>query len=213
VVNYSVTNTSPQTIEPALSAQLHVKGADGKTEVYEETDVVTPPHDFEEVPPHGLLLSQFIFDVPTEVEPELLAVAEEAATATSSEVGVVDLRESDPQGPRPEEILALHYEYFNMGEYERAYDLFAQESKERVSEQMFVSKNEQDDQKTGGYSFTQYSFPSVEIEGDHATMQVVRTSSDQEESELQEEITQEAVLEDEGWRIVMREDQYEYFGG
>src|SRR5215216_4960859 len=54
-----------------------------------------------------------------EVKPELLAVAEEGATATdSAEVRVVDLRESDPQGPRPEEILALQFEYYNMTDYE-----------------------------------------------------------------------------------------------
>jgi hypothetical protein len=139
VVNYSLTNTSSQTIEPVLSAQLHVKGADGKTEVYEETDDFPPPRALKDIARDGLRLSQFIFDVPTEVEPALLAVAEEATTATgSAEVAVVGLRESDPQGPRPEEILALQSEYFIMTDYERVYDLYAQESKDRVSEQVFV---------------------------------------------------------------------------
>src|SRR5215204_6881716 len=88
-----------------------------------------------------------------EVEPELLAVAEERATATdSAEVRVVDLRESDPQGPRPEEILALQYEYFNMADYERVYDLFAQEFKDRVPEWVFVGYNRQAKQEGVHYT-------------------------------------------------------------
>src|SRR5918995_1602569 len=162
VVNYSVTNTSPFTIEPVLSAQLHVKGADGKTEVYQETDDFPPPHALADIAPHGLRLSQFIFDVPTEVEPELLAVAEEATTATgSAELEVVDLRESDPQGPRPEEILALQNEYFNMTDFERVYDLYAQETKDRVSEQVFVgSQKKAEQQGVSPTNPTSYSIPS-----------------------------------------------------
>ena len=75
VVNYSVTNTTP-CIKPVLSAQLHVKGADGKTEVYEEIGDFQPPRARnKDIVRDGMRLSQFIFDVPKEVEPELLAVA------------------------------------------------------------------------------------------------------------------------------------------
>src|SRR5918995_1839286 len=163
VVNYSVTNTSPFTIEPVLSAKLHVKGADGKTEVYEETDAFPPPRARnKDIVRDGMRLSQFIFDVPTEVEPELLAVAEEYTTTTgSAELEVVDLRESDPQGPRPEEILALQNEYFNMTDFERAYDLYAQESKDRVSEQVFVgAQKEAKQQGVSPTNPTSYSIPS-----------------------------------------------------
>jgi hypothetical protein len=64
---------------------------------------------------------------------------------------VVDLRESDPQGPRPEEILALQFEYINMTDFERVYDLFAQESKDRVSEQDYVSIGRETIQEDLGY--------------------------------------------------------------
>jgi hypothetical protein len=208
VVNYSVANTSPKTIEPTLSAQLHVKGADGKTQVYEETDDVPPPRTLEDISQHGLRLSQFIFVVPTEVEPELLAVAKEAEEATgSAEEWVVELRESDPQGPGPEEILALQYEYYNMTDFERVYDLFAQESKDRVSEQVYVSLQREVIQEGGTSLFPSYSFPYTLIEGDRATMLVVFYSDAEGEGQGRAH-WDKAVLEDEGWRIVMNRGEY-----
>jgi hypothetical protein len=209
VVDYSVTNTSPQrTIEHTLSAQLHVRGADGKMEVYEQTDDVRPPRTLQDIAPQGLRLSQFIFVVPTEVEPELLAVAKEAEEATgSAEEWMVDLRESDPQGPRPEEILALQYEYYNMTDFERVYDLFAQESKDRVSEQVYVSLQREVIQEGGTSLFPSYSFPYTLIEGDRATMLVVLYSDAEGEGQGRAH-WDKAVLEDEGWRIVMNKGEY-----
>ena len=213
VVNYSVTNTSPFTIEPVLSAQLHVKGADGKTEVYEETDDFPPPRARnKDIVRDGMRLSQFIFDVPTEVEPELLAVAEEV----TAELGVVDLRESDPQGPRPEEILALQAEYFNMTDFERAYDLYAQQSKDRVSEQAFVgAQKEGKQQGVSPTNPTSYSIPSAEIEGDRATIPLVGIEPPVEGEGLHRVVTDpheaEAVLEDEGWRIMMGKSELFHF--
>src|SRR5215208_4846763 len=169
VVNYSVTNTSPQTISPNPVAQLHARAGE-KVEVYDQTSEVNPPHRIggpqlalDDIPPRGMVVSQFIFDVPTDVEPELLAVTDQPTIYSSQDVGVVDLRDDEPQGPRPEEIYALQLEYNNMGEYERDYALFAQESKARVSEQVYTSRNRRDDQQDNGFSFPQYSFPSVEI--------------------------------------------------
>ena len=43
VVNYSVTNTSPQTIRPAPMARLHVRAGD-RVEVYDESTQIAPPH-------------------------------------------------------------------------------------------------------------------------------------------------------------------------
>jgi hypothetical protein len=207
VVNYSVTNTSPFTIEPVLSAQLHVKGADGKTEVYEET-VDFPPSRArnKDIVMDGMRLSQFIFDVPTEVEPALLAVSEEAIGSAVPEV--VDLRASDPQGPSPEEILALQNEYFNMTDFERVYDLYAQESKDRVSEQVFVSAEKKAKQQgVSPTTPTSYSIPSAEIEGDRATIPLVGIEPPVEGEGLHRVVTHaheaEAVLDDEGWRILM----------
>jgi hypothetical protein len=217
VVNYSLTNTSPQTITPTPMAQLHARAGDN-VEVYEQDATITPPHRLaselavEDIPPRGMLVSQFIFDVPKDVEAELLAVTDEPTISSSFSVGAVDLQQNDPQGPRPEEIFALQMEYFNMAAYEQAYELLAQESKARVSEQTFVSKNEQID-KQDRVAFIKYSFPTVSVEGDRATMQTVRTYSTDSKGEAQERITQEAVLEDEGWRIVMRDEQYEFYEG
>ena len=98
-----------------------------------------------------------------------------------------------------------------MGAYERAYELFAEKSKARVSEQLFLDKNQQADRQDP-VAYTDYSFPTVKIEGDSATIQVVRSFS-YEREEGQERITQETALEDEDWRILMRDEQYKFFGG
>ena len=60
-----------------------------------------------------------------------------------------------------------------MTEFERAYDLYAQESKDRVSEQVFVSAQKEPKQQGVSWNTTptSYSIPSVEIEGDRATIQ------------------------------------------
>ena len=155
-----------------------------------------------------MLVSQFIFDVPTDVEPELVAVNNQPTINTYEDVGVVDLTESDSLGPRPEEILALQYEYTNMTAWEQAYDLFAQESKERVSLEQYAKRNEEDVATT----ITEYSFPSVKVQGDKAAIERV-FSWKTEDEEGQYKATQEAVLEDEGWRMVMRDEQYKYYGG
>lgn len=214
VVNYSVTNTSSQTVQSDLSAMLHVK-VGNKTEVYEESDAAAHPSDTYgmELAPRQVETSQFIFDVPQDVEPELLAVNSGSyATATASpgaeEVGVIDLTEEDPQGPQPQEILALQYEYSNMTAWEQVYELFSEESKEQVSLEQYRAYWEK--QPSG--AIQEYAFPSVKIEGDHATIQRVLTTSTPD-GEYQDKATQEAVLEDAGWRIVMREDQVKAFTG
>jgi hypothetical protein len=121
---------------------------------------------------------------------------------------VVDLTERDPLGPRPEETLALQYEYGNMEEWERAYDLFAQESKDRVSLEQYEATNNKGTKEC----VSEYSFPSVNVKGDHATIERV-FSWETPDDEGQDRATQEMVLEDEGWRILMRDEQYEYYGG
>jgi hypothetical protein len=216
VVNYSVRNTGAQTVGPNLIGTLHTRAPDGKIEVYDQTDLVSPPHRpsgdlyLDDIPTRQLLVSQFIFDVPTDVEPEVLAVTEEPQIGTVYDVGAVDLTTSSPALISPEEILSLQYEYYNMTAWSAAYDLFAQESKDRVPEQTFVSKNQQQIKKYRE-AFTKYSFPSVEVAGDRATMKVVRTAS-WKDDEYQDRITQEAVKEDEDWRIVMRDKQYKFYG-
>jgi hypothetical protein len=144
VINYSVTNTSPETVKANLGARLFVE-AGSKVEIYEETDAVAHPRSGgmiggPEIGPRGLLLGQFIFDVPVDVEPETLAVLfQDDIEEARGEAGNVDLTEEDTQGLRPEEVLALQFEYNNMTVYEQAYELFAQETKDRVSGQKYVA--------------------------------------------------------------------------
>jgi hypothetical protein len=150
---------------------------------------------------------QFIFDVPVDVEPRLVAVLyEDGLEEIRGEAGVVDLTREDSQGPRPEEILALQYELGNMYEWEEAYDLFAQESQDRVSRGQYVSFWE----GTEDNAVTDYAFPSIEVEGDHASVESVITGAT-ESKDVQDKRTQEFVREEEGWRIVMRERQVRLF--
>jgi hypothetical protein len=208
VVNYSVTNTSAQTVQPNLGAMLHAKTG-GKLEVYKESrDVMHPKSGLDtlELAPRQMGTGQFIFDVPTDADPELVTVLfEHDPEHPRGDAGVVDLARQDSLGLGAEEILALQYEYLNMTAWKRAYELFAEESKREVSLEQYEAYMD------SGHSerptaVIEYAFPSAEVEGDHATIERVFTLATPD-GEQQQEATQEAVLEDEGWRIVMRDDQ------
>jgi hypothetical protein len=207
VVTYSVTNTSPQILKPDLGARLHAR-AGSETEVYEESREVMHPKSGPgalELAPGEMGTGQFIFDVPTDADPELVTVLlENGPEQPGKEAGVVGLAQ-DSRGPGAEEILALQYEYLNMTAWKQAYGLFAEESKREVSLEQYEAY------MGSGYSerptaVVDYAFPSVEVEGDHALIERKFTLSTPD-GEHQLEATQEAVLEDEGWRIVMRDDQ------
>jgi hypothetical protein len=212
VLTYSVTNTSPQTVKANLGARLFAKAGG---EVYEESDVAVHPYSGLAGggivrAPREMRLGQFIFDVPVDVEPRLVAVLyEDELEEIRGEAGAVDLTEENPQGPRPEEILALQYEFTNMGEWEEAYDLFAQESQDRVPLEQYGPSTKKEEMEFG--AVTDYAFPSVEVEGDRATVERIITVNDILGADTQDEATQELVLEDEGWRIVMREQQVRYW--
>ncbi len=208
VVTYSVTNTSAQTVRPDLGAMLHAE-AGGEIEVYEESgDVMHPKSGLGtlELAPGQMGTGQFIFDVPADADPELVEVLfEDDPEHPGGEAGVVDLTRRDPLGPRAEEILALQYEYLNMTAWKRAYELFAEESKREVPLEQYETYMD------SGHSerptaVIEYAFPSAEVEEDHAAIEREFTLSTPD-GEHQQEATQEAVLEDEGWRIVMRDDQ------
>ena len=211
VVSYSVTNTGAEGIRPTPIGTLHAAAGNNEEKVYEQDDQITPggrispEMRMDEVPPRQMRVSQFVFDVPTDVDPELVVVTDEPTIGRPSEVGVIDLTRSDPQGPRPEEILALQYEYNNMTAFEQAYDLFAQETKDRVPVRRYASV-----QWEGTLAFLDYSFPSVDLRGDRATIDRVATYTNGEETG-RDQAAQEMVLEAGGWRIVMRDEQYETF--
>ena len=213
VVSYSVTNTGAERIQPTPIGTLHAATGDNEEEVYEQDDQITtggrisPERQMDEIPPRQMRVSQFVFDVPTDADPELVVVTDEPTIGSSSEVGGIDLTNSDPQGPRPKETLALQYEYNNMTAFEQAYELFAQETKDRVPVQTYASVQWEDT-----LVFLDYSFPSIDLRGDRATIDRVATYTNGEETG-QDKATQEMVLEDGGWRVVMRDEQYEVFVG
>ena len=208
VVNYSVTNTSPQTVRPNLGAMLRAQ-AGSKTEVYEESGAVMHPQSdlgTSELAPGQMDTAQFVFDVPAGVVPELVTVfLEHGSEHPEGEAGAVDLTRRDPRGLRVEEIMALQYEYLNMTAWKRAYALFAEESKREVSLEQYEAYMDSG-QRERPTAVIEYAFPSVEVEGDHAAVERVFTLSTPD-GEHRQKATQEAVLEDEGWRIVMRDDQ------
>ncbi len=208
VVTYSVTNTSARTVRPDLGAMLNAR-AGGKTVVYEESGEVMHPRSglgAMELAPGQMGTGQFIFDVPADADPELVTVlSEDDPQRSRGEAGAVDLTRRDPLGPSAEEILALQYEYLNMTAWKRAYELFAEESKREVSLEEYETYMD------SGHSerptaVIEYAFPSAEVEGDHAAIDRQFTLATPY-GEHREEATQEALLEDEGWRIVMRDDQ------
>ena len=208
VVTYSVTNTSPRTIRPDLGAMLRAR-AGGEAEVYEESRDVMHPRsspDALELAPGQMGTGQFIFDVPAEADTESVTVLlDEDPGAPGEEAGTVDLNRRDPLELSAEEILALQYEYLNMTAWKRAYELFAEESKREVSLEEYETymdsgKNERPT------AIIEYAFRTAEVEEDRAAIEREFTLATPD-GEHRQEATQEAVLEDEGWRIVMRDDQ------
>jgi hypothetical protein len=108
----------------------------------------------------------------------------------------------------PEDILALQYEHINAGDYEAAYDLFAEQSKQLVSLEQYRAFFE----NAGYYQLIDYSFPSVQVDGDTASIVADFTvSSGTGESQYQK--TQQIVRKDGSWRVVMRDEQVETFTG
>ena len=133
---------------------------------------------------------------------------EEAAppetTAVTETNGVIEASAEPPSpcGGWPEEILARQYRLINGGEYGAAYALFADESKALVPPQEYGAFFE----ANAPYSITDYSFPSVDIRGEEATVGVSFTLSDDEGSQ-EISVTQRLTCEDRAWRVVMRDEQ------
>ena len=208
VVTYTARNTGSAPTSAALSATLETESG----EAYPEAETPKNPNSSGytglELAPRQLGTGQFIFDVPEDVEPIRLDVGIKYASGQlTGEGATVDLTRRDPQGPTPEEIMALGYTYINMGAWAEFYALLADESKQLVPQKQFVAFFESAE-PTGVEGF---SFPSVDVQGDRATVRTdFGTSTDGEESE---QLTQELVLQEDGWRIVASDEQVEAFTG
>ncbi len=106
----------------------------------------------------------------------------------------------------PEDVLALQYEYINRGDFEQAYSLFAQQSRQEVSLGQYRAFFE----ANAPYSVTDYSFPSVRTQGDSATVDAAFTVNSAGGTE-QLQRTQQLVRENEDWRALMRPEQIAAF--
>lgn len=206
VVNYSIRNTGSESVDTVLSAHLNTEAG----ETYLESEDAEHPNSGGfgiELPPRGVTVGQFIFDVPTDVEPSSILAGIGFHGEFDSQPAQVDLTQADLPGAGPEEALALQYEYINMFAWEEAYNLFDSRSKALVSLPQYVEYMRQGDST----AIVEYSFPSVRIAGNRATMQRVFTLNSPD-GEAQDQATQEAVLEDERWKVVMRDNQLEALG-
>ena len=174
------------------------------TRLQPDVGVKEPPLNDTTLPPGDCVRGYVTFQVP-EGEPPKNVVY----TASSIiKWAVRETESSAPQEQSPEEVLARQYEYINAGDYESAYALFDERSKRAVSPEQYRSFFE----ANAPYSLTDYSFSSVQEQGDAATLEVSLSISDatgQEEAQ----VTQQMVREGGGWRVVMRDDQIAAFTG
>lgn len=118
------------------------------------------------------------------------------------------LPKSQSEGQSPEDVLTSQYEFINAGDYESAYALFDEGSKRAATLEQYKAFFE----ANAPYSVTGYSFPSVEEQGDTATVEAaftVNSASGQEQLQR----TQQLVSQGGEWRVVMRAEQVEAFTG
>jgi len=113
-----------------------------------------------------------------------------------------------PTSPAPEDVLASQYRHVNAGDYEAAYDLFDDRSQELVSPKQYGAYFA----SVAPYEITSYSFPSVRVQRDTASL-VVDLAVSSSTGEDRYRVTQRMVREDGSWRVVMREEQVASFTG
>ncbi len=144
---------------------------------------------------------------------QMVTVAESAPSEATQKVTVEESAPSDisedadvSQEQAPEDVLALQYEYINRGDFEKAYSLFAEQSQQEVSLAQYRAFFE----ANAPYSVTNYSFLSVQTQGDSATIEAAFTVTSASGVE-QLQRTQQLVRESGDWRVVMRAEQLAAF--
>lgn len=113
---------------------------------------------------------------------------------------------SASEAQAPEDVLALQYEYINSGNFEAAYSLFTEQSRQEVSLAQYRAFFE----ANAPYSVTEYSFSPAEIQGDSASVDVAFTATSASGVERLQR-TQEFVRENGNWLVVMRAEQVAIF--
>ena len=145
----------------------------------------------------------------------IVTVEEPAPSKTSKEQDMV-VEPTPPKIPKekqgsrqegsPEDVLALQDEYINRGNFQSAYSLFAYQSRQEASLNRYRAFFE----ANAPYSVTDYSFPSVRVQGNSASVDAVFTVNSAGGVEHLQR-TQQLVREDGDWRVVMRPEQIAVF--
>ena len=117
-------------------------------------------------------------------------------------------QEITSQDQTPKEVLATQYKFINDSEYAKAYALFAAQSQQIVSLEQYEAYFE----NNAHYSVDDYSFLSTNVSGNVASV-VVNLAVSSSTGEDQYQVTQQLVLEDGRWRVVMRDEQVATFTG
>lgn len=133
-----------------------------------------------------------------------VADAPEAPEAETDEPATPSSTETQEESP--EDVLALQYRLINAGDYEGAYALFSEQSKQLVSLEQYRTYFEEN----APYSITYYSFPSVDVQGGIATAEAaitVDSASGQESYQRTQQLTREGGA----WRVVVRDEQASAF--
>jgi micrococcal nuclease len=112
------------------------------------------------------------------------------------------------RGQSPEEVLASQYQHINAGDYEAAYELFDDRSQQLVSPEQYRAYFA----SVAPYEITSYTFASVQVRGDTASL-VVDLAVSSSIGEDQYQVTQRMVREDGSWRVIMRDEQVASFTG
>ncbi len=137
------------------------------------------------------------------------AAREDAEAAGDSSQDQPDSSSSSDTPPQdsdvrsPSETQELHYDYLNSGQYEEAYQFFADES------QGLVSISEYSSAFSPTYEVSEYSVNSEQIDGYTATVEADLVVSGTQQGTQQYPITQEFVWEDDEWQIILRDAQIE----
>lgn len=144
-----------------------------------------------------------------EAREEAEAASEPDAGGESGEDESTETASEEPSENTPElspsETLEAQYDYMGSGQYEDAYYMLAEQSQRLVSLEQYVGFF------PSSYEVSEYSVNSEQIDGDTATVQADLVVSDSQRGVQRYPITQEFVLVDGEWKVILRDEQIETF--
>ncbi len=150
--------------------------------------------------PQGQVPTSVIFTGTSIIKWAVQEVGQTSAPGTSASEGIA------PEAQPLVDALALQYQYINAGDYESAYELFDETSKQTISLEQYKAFFE----ANAPYTLTDYSFPSASVQGDAGTVEAAFTAVSATGQE-QLQVTQQFVREGGQWRVLMREEQVTNF--